>query len=94
MSTPGMPPLSPWYPAAIKPARVGIYRVQDYTMSCHCCWIEAYWNGAEWHTRCRCFDRMCGRFNVLMLDVKRWRGLRANPNKHPAPDTPKDPANA
>lgn len=69
--------LSPWFPASINPARPGVYRVQDTSMGCGCCWIDARWNGADWHTACRCSGGKCNVWNTLMLNVKRWRGLAA-----------------
>ena len=50
-----------------------MYRVQDRTMHCGCCWFDAHWNGREWHS-----DLLTrGVFNTLLFDsqVKRWRGL-------------------
>ena len=72
------PQLTPWFPSATKPARAGMYRVQDRTMNCGCCWFDAHWNGREWHTDL--FTR--GVFNTLLFDsqVKRWRGLAKRPN--------------
>lgn len=72
------PQLTPWFPSATKPARAGMYQVQDHTMNCGCCWFDAHWNGREWHTDL--FTR--GVFNTLLFDsqVKRWRGLAKRPN--------------
>lgn len=72
------PRLTPWFLSATKPARVGMYRVQDHTMRCGCCWFDAHWNGREWHT-----DLLTqGAFSTLLFDsqVKRWRGLAQRHN--------------
>jgi hypothetical protein len=75
---PVRPRLTPWFWWTEKPARAGMYRVQDRTMNCGCCWFDAHWNGREWHTDL--FTR--GVFNTLLFDsqVKRWRGLARRPN--------------
>ncbi len=73
LETPVRPRLTPWFPHPKKPARAGMYRVQDHTMRCGCCWFDAHWNGREWHT-----DLLAkGAFSTLLFDsqVKRWRGL-------------------
>lgn len=68
-----MSTMTPWFDGSVKPVRAGMYRLQDRWMSCQCCWIEAHWNGVEWHTDR--FER--GAFRTLLFDsqVKRWRGL-------------------
>ena len=74
----GRPRLTPWFPHTTKPARAGMYRAQDRTMNCGCCWFDAHWNGREWHT-----DLLTpGTFSTLLFDsqLKRWRGLAQRPN--------------
>lgn len=68
--------LTPWFNfAEHRPARVGVYRVQDSTLRCGCCWIEARWNGREWHRRSHFAPE--GTYTLCMFNVTRWRGLRA-----------------
>lgn len=75
---PVRPRLTHWFPHTTKPTRAGMYRVQDRTMNCGCCWFDAHWNGREWHTDLS----TRGVFNTLLFDsqVKRWRGLAQRPN--------------
>lgn len=69
--------LTEWFSGDVKPARVGMYRLQDRSMNCGCCWIEAHWDGRDWHT-----DLLSrGVFRTLFFSshVKRWRGLAEKP---------------
>lgn len=66
-----------WYPANTKPVRVGWYQIQNDTLRCNCCYMDAYWNGSE-------FVRF-GRFADLLdvyeafRGVTRWRGVSRPP---------------
>lgn len=69
-------PLSPWFQGTTNPVRRGVYRVQDHSMRCRCCYLELEWNGEDWHARLE------GRgFNLLFFksNVRRWRGLGEAP---------------
>jgi hypothetical protein len=72
------PRLTKWFPRPLKPSRAGMYRMQDNSMNCGCCWFDAHWNGREWHTDL--FNS--GIFNVLLPHghVNRWRGLAQRHN--------------
>lgn len=79
---------TPWFNWPVKPVRPGMYHLQDKTMNCSCCWIEAHWNGTEWHTD---LFGTRGVFNTLFFDnrVKRWRGLRGVIRLRPQLEAPK-----
>ena len=74
MSKAALPVMTCWYPATINPVRVGMYRVQDSTLSCNCCWMSARWNGSEWFSN---LHSPPGYHTTHMFDVKRWRGMAA-----------------
>jgi hypothetical protein len=66
---------SGWYPAAIKPVRLGWYEIQTASLRCNCCCMDGYWNGAEFVR----FGRFADVMNVyeVFRNVTRWRGLAA-----------------
>jgi hypothetical protein len=69
--------LTPWFPGNQKPFRVGVYRIQDYSLKCNCCWMNAHWNGEDWFYA-------DGRYLYLLIlpkTITRWRGLSNDPNK-------------
>ena len=61
--------LTPWYPAEIKPVRVGYYDCE----LCHSKGNERrhFWNGTNWY---RDNSLQCN-----MLTMKGWRGLAEEP---------------
>lgn len=69
--------LTPWFPATSKPRREGLYRVQDASTTCECCWIEAIWKDGDWWL----YRRALG-MNVRqhVRGVWRWRGLMLKAN--------------
>jgi hypothetical protein len=62
-----------WYPAGLKPARKGYYEIQDTSLRCNCCCMDAYWDGKEFVR----FGRFADVMNVyeVFRNVTRWRGL-------------------
>lgn len=62
--------LTPWFDVALRPVRKGMYQAQDRSMNCNCCWFDAHWNGAEWHT-----DLLTpGRYQTVVFNLTQWRG--------------------
>lgn len=72
------PKLTPWFRPDQKPVRDGVYRAQDRTMNCHCCWIELEYRRGEWFSNLCEPDRFSTHF--WQRDLKRWRGLAENPS--------------
>jgi hypothetical protein len=72
------PRLTPWFPWSVRPVRAGMYRVQDHTMRCGCCWSDAHWDGKEWHSDL--FTPGVYRTMIFDSQMKRWRGLAERPN--------------
>ncbi len=63
-----------WYPGDVRPARPGMYEVQDHTLTCNCCWMDMMWDGKEW------FSDVCtpSRYRTHhFAPLRRWRGLAA-----------------
>lgn len=66
----GNPPLTDWYPADVKPVRVGWYQ-REYArdwLTDHCDW----WDGRRWILCCTDGSRL-----GPSQDERRWRGLSA-----------------
>lgn len=72
--------LTPWFDPDIRPARPGMYRAQDTTMGCDCCWIDLYWTGSEWRSDHNSPGYWRTHFSLSHL--RRWRGA-ANPIPDP-----------
>ncbi len=36
------------------PPKPGMYRIQDHSVRCNCCWMEARFNGKIWLTNLHC----------------------------------------
>ncbi|KGC14876.1 hypothetical protein DM48_346 [Burkholderia gladioli] len=72
-----MSKVTEWYPANVKPVRVGVYDIQDKSIRCNCCCTWAHWDGEK-------FVRY-GKFGGVMYvtqevrDVRTWRGLAEKP---------------
>jgi len=67
-----MSKLTPWFPANVKPVRVGVYRVQYYNYSGF-----AYWDGKQWSNL---VDSVASAYKNHdwtdgAIQQKRWRGL-------------------
>jgi len=62
-----------WYPASTPPVRKGDYEIQDSSLRCTCCCMDAYWDGKDF-VRFGCF---AGVLNVreVFRNVTRWRGV-------------------
>ena len=73
------PRLTPWFPGTAKPARVGLYRAQDTTMNCGCCWFDLMWTGYEWRSELLTPGRWSTHY-FAQAHLKRWRGLVERPN--------------
>ena len=58
--------LTPWYPADIKPVRVGTYQVKCVTKY-FCEYFYAYWDGKEWLNKEKQYP--------LIYQDREWRGL-------------------
>ena len=71
--------LTPWFPANTRPVRSGMYRIQDYTLNCGCCWIDARWDGKHWFTDL--FTKGSFSKRLIRGQVKRWRGLATTPEE-------------
>lgn len=72
--------LTPWYPARIKPVRVGVYNVSCRASEQTGQWF-AYWNGERfmyYHTDPRKAYRSRATFGCG-ADTKSWRGLNKRP---------------
>jgi hypothetical protein len=52
-----------------------MYRYQDQSMRCGCCWCMAHWDGNDWHTDL--FQRGVFRTLLFKNHVRRWRGVAA-----------------
>lgn len=64
-----------WYHASIKPARVGLYRIEA---DVYAQW--AYWNGEFWGFRCFSPEAAYAeRNNRTLGPIYHWRGLKKNP---------------
>jgi hypothetical protein len=50
-----------------------MYRVQDRSMGCNCCYFMAHWDGHDWHTDLH--TPGCFRTLLFTSQLKRWRGL-------------------
>lgn len=70
--------LTPWFRPDQKPARDGIYRAQDTSMRCRCCWIELEWRGGEWFSETHGHNVFATHFFTSRL--RRWRGLAERPS--------------
>ncbi|MBB5508132.1 hypothetical protein [Paraburkholderia atlantica] len=62
-----------WFPAVIAPVHVGWYEIQDRSLRCTCCCMDAYWNGVDF-VRSGYFGGRLGVYEVFR-NVTRWRGL-------------------
>ena len=76
------PKLTPWFPAHVKPARVGVYEVDDQDGMIGP-WY-AYWNGRRfgWRSWKGPQEAYESRFDSIGLDERAiWRGLAEDPAK-------------
>jgi hypothetical protein len=62
-----------WFPVEAKPVRAGWYEIQDRSLRCTCCCMDAYWDGKEFVR----FGRFADVMNIceVFRNVTRWRGL-------------------
>ena len=68
---------TPWFPAATKPKRKGLYKVQTPQTSCRCCWEMAHFQDGNWWR----FGLFAGMLHVRQeVNVTHWRGLAAKPS--------------
>lgn len=67
--------LTPWFPADMKPVRVGMYE-REYNF-----WtgLDArdYWNGEKWIV---CLNGFWDGSDYSATSLKKWRGLASDPN--------------
>lgn len=71
-----LPAVTDWFPGVVAPAYVGVYHVQPSHLACDCCYLEAHWDGLQWH----CQVHSKGPFSVWMPHgVRRWRGMAHPP---------------
>lgn len=62
-----------WYPAdETKPVRKGWYEIQNKSLLCNCCYIDAYWDGQQF---VRFGLHVTLRVREAFHNVTRWRGL-------------------
>ncbi len=53
-----------------KPPKPGMYRIQDTTLNCACCWIDAKFNGSVWLSNLHCPKDIF--MNIMNTRIKRW----------------------
>ena len=75
---------TPWTPINIPPTIPGRYQVQEKSMGCSCCWIDLEYRGGSWYGPASPYpspDKSDPVFTRLVFtnSLKRWRGLRINP---------------
>lgn len=64
--------MTPWFPAELKPVRIGAYPVQVSDMNCDCCSTEAVWIDGGWWRYGKSYGM---RVRQEVTNVKRWRGF-------------------
>jgi hypothetical protein len=70
--------LTPWFPAAVKPVRKGVYERKYAWMNCP---MYSYWDGHTWYVADTSINKAVLRFqsgldSILMV---KWRGLADKP---------------
>ena len=78
------PALTPWFPASLKPARIGLYRVKWRRLGegpAEWCW----WNGSRWAwSYGTTKDALSDKETEGAHQHKLWRGLASNPARSKA----------
>jgi len=65
--------LTPWFPIAVAPARVGVYRTRENGRSGS---YFSYFDGARWHGEWISADRAAkNKYWANGQDMTHWRGL-------------------
>ncbi|WP_257835249.1 hypothetical protein [Burkholderia glumae] len=72
-----MSKVTDWYPASVKPVRVGVYEIQDGTSDIFGP-VYSYWNGSRFGYRSSLPERafLMRKEETMALPVIRWRGLK------------------
>ena len=66
--------LTEWFPADVKPARVGVYKTKFTALEGY-----SYWNGCEWTNQVDAKTRVRTAWTEGACQEKHWRGLAKNP---------------
>jgi hypothetical protein len=72
--------LTPWFPARVKPARVGVYQTQDSDLPGYT--YYNLWDGKRWHygdQELRTHQVWFDPWPDNAASLKRWRGLAKEP---------------
>jgi hypothetical protein len=70
--------LTPWFPAKVKPVRVGVYEIENYSSSK---WYR-YWDNEHWYSGAATPNGAIAQFNIYRLIATfrtPWRGLAEEP---------------
>jgi hypothetical protein len=73
--------LTPWFPADVKPVRVGVYERDDSATDLgngHAAY--SHWSGSKWGHLCE-WTNQAGEFTSLISEYQDlpWRGLASDP---------------
>lgn len=71
--------LTPWFPADVKPVRVGVYET-NFREVCAVFKGFSFWNGVEWSNQRDLKEGARTAGYTGSVQTKQWRGLASNPS--------------